>query len=401
MSSTTKSREELKKYFETGDRPSEDQFAELIDSVVVQQSDEVWVDNNKNVRIGIGSPTKKLDVGGDIALQGHIHSQGGLALISNHPNNNARGIRIDERGRVQIGGEFNPDNPLNGPQDQLNVGGDVRLQEGDLFLKRDENDRNNGLGWYGPGKPFLTIANDDETDSTSMGGPRVRMQRSLLNNVEVEGPVLYGEKGGALGTKQSDQEKVALYWNDENKVGIGTTAPQKRLHVNGDAYIKDNVGIGTTSPEKLLHVNGDARIDGKSHIGSDALVTGKVGIGTDNPTEKLDVRGNAYIAYDINIDSTLKIRGQKPIRIEQFTVRNGDTAISTAGPDEEVIIVGYRMKSGGSSGGISVRARRRNTNWELQVAHAPATDEVEVDMMFIHKNIGHDTRPGNRYTDSD
>ena len=52
----------------------------------------------------------------------------------------------------------------------------------------------------------------------------------------------------------------------EGKVGIGTTSPSARLHVNGDLLIQDEelgdmiatstgrVGIGTSAPSSKLHV---------------------------------------------------------------------------------------------------------------------------------------------------
>ena len=65
----TKVRDDLKKYFENGDKPSEEQFSEFIDSVINIESDEVFVDNlTKNVGLGINSPTEKLDVDGAIKI---------------------------------------------------------------------------------------------------------------------------------------------------------------------------------------------------------------------------------------------------------------------------------------------------------------------------------------------
>jgi hypothetical protein len=39
-------------------------------------------------------------------------------------------------------------------------------------------------------------------------------------------------------------------------VGIGTSSPSQRLHVEGNGYFSGNVGIGTSSPAARLHVNG-------------------------------------------------------------------------------------------------------------------------------------------------
>jgi len=45
-------------------------------------------------------------------------------------------------------------------------------------------------------------------------------------------------------------------------VGIGTTRPSHKLHVESSAYIRDFVGIGTTLPLHKLHVQGNVFADG-------------------------------------------------------------------------------------------------------------------------------------------
>tara|TARA_B100001093_G_scaffold218979_1_gene209941 strand:- start:237 stop:1973 length:1737 start_codon:yes stop_codon:yes gene_type:complete len=44
--------------------------------------------------------------------------------------------------------------------------------------------------------------------------------------------------------------------NSGNNLGIGTTSPAQRLHVDGSAYVSGNVGVGTNSPDCDLHING-------------------------------------------------------------------------------------------------------------------------------------------------
>ena len=57
---------------------------------------------------------------------------------------------------------------------------------------------NYGLGWYGTGRLFGTAA--------------------------VDGPVLYGNAGGALGSNASGTYNTALRWDASGRVGIGATA---------------------------------------------------------------------------------------------------------------------------------------------------------------------------------
>ena len=90
------------------------------------------------------------------------------------------------------------------------------------------------------------------------------------------------------------------------------------MGVSGDllAITNTNVGIGTTSPSEKLHVNGEVRVDGNDGVatkkvrssyfsstqnldlvaGSSAdiiLTSDKVGIGTTSPEAKLTIKGDA------------------------------------------------------------------------------------------------------------
>ncbi|MEL6356095.1 MAG: tail fiber domain-containing protein, partial [Bacteroidota bacterium] len=98
---------------------------------------------------------------------------------------------------------------ISNPTAKLQLAGDLRMNGTDLFL-RGGTDGNHGLGWYGPSK--------------------------LFNNFSVDGPVLYGFSGGALGSNQNGSENIALRWTPIGRVGIGVTTPSKgRLEVAGNS----------------------------------------------------------------------------------------------------------------------------------------------------------------------
>ncbi len=63
-----------------------------------------------------------------------------------------------------------------------------------------------GLGWYGTGKTFALLA--------------------------VDGPVLYGNTNGVLGT-MSGGTRAVLNWSSDGRVGIGFPSPGRTLEVNG------------------------------------------------------------------------------------------------------------------------------------------------------------------------
>ena len=77
-----------------------------------------------------------------------------------------------------------------------------------------------------------------------------------------------------------------------NRLGIGTTTPDARLHVvGGNVAIETNLGLGTTAPTSRLHI-----------ASGDAVMMGNVGIGTTSPAANLDING------------TLRIRSSSPKR---------------------------------------------------------------------------------------
>lgn len=94
------------------------------------------------------------------------------------------------------------------PVDLLDVQGNMRINDQNFYL-RGTGDVNHGVGWFGSGKPFATVA--------------------------VDGPVLFGYSAGLLGTRQGG-ERVAVSWNVQGQVGIGTTNTNGfMLAVNGSA----------------------------------------------------------------------------------------------------------------------------------------------------------------------
>jgi hypothetical protein len=92
-------------------------------------------------------------------------------------------LSIDNQGRVGIGTTTPSDS-------SLDVCGDIRLNDTQLLL-RPGTDRTNGLAW-----------------------------RGTFGSTNVNGPVLFGGLGGALGTKSSGGEKVALSWDANNTVSL-------------------------------------------------------------------------------------------------------------------------------------------------------------------------------------
>ena len=116
---------------------------------------------------------------------------------------------------------------------------------------------NYGLGWYGTGRLFGTTA--------------------------VDGPVLYGNAGGALGSKTSPTAtNTALQWDASGRVGIGATSitsTTNKLTLQGDM---------TTSPADQLTVRGNADNNKRLLLGYDttnnkASLQSYTGVSTTGP----------------------------------------------------------------------------------------------------------------------
>ena len=104
----------------------------------------------------------------------------------------------------------------------------------DLYFTGDSN---HGVGWYGSGR--------------------------LFNGVSVDGPVLFGFNGGALGSVQGDTQTTALRWESDGDVAIAKDLSTVGLTATG------NASIGGT-----LDMNGDLRMKGnKIYLGTDTTDT--------------------------------------------------------------------------------------------------------------------------------
>ena len=139
--------------------------------------------------------------------------------------------------------------------------------------------------------------------------------------------LLTGTKRWRMGIDNNDADKFKisdstnlasnnkLTIDTSGNVGIGTTSPGSKLHVQGTSFFfdqaifDDKVGIGTSSPNQKLHVIGNAKVSGvlyssilsndngvsqkfRSSAGSDLMTIlegGNVGIGTTSPVELLNI----------------------------------------------------------------------------------------------------------------
>ncbi|MCB9185561.1 MAG: tail fiber domain-containing protein [Flavobacteriales bacterium] len=154
--------------------------------------------------------------------------------------------------------------------------------------------------------------------------------------------------------------------DNAGNVGIGTTAPAEKLHVNGSIQMEDgneqagyipvsdaNGKMTWTDPTTLATANdGDWTVNGNDQY---SAVSGSVGIGTNTPTSKLHIQSGDLLINDpiSNNSATRKISiagarigDQNPYAILEFVNRDAD--------DSNTAYVGASIRShndGGADGG--------------------------------------------------
>ncbi|OFX29049.1 MAG: hypothetical protein A2X08_11485, partial [Bacteroidetes bacterium GWA2_32_17] len=122
---------------------------------------------------------------------------------------------ILKNGKVGIG--------TDDPHEKLDIDGNLRVRNGDIYLKLSGSIYH-GLGWYG-------------TASENYG-------KGLFAGKDINGPVLYGYNGGALGSRQSGTETIALQWFPNGNIGISELNPTAKLHITASG--SDGLIVSTT-----------------------------------------------------------------------------------------------------------------------------------------------------------
>lgn len=281
-------------------------------------------------------------------------------------------VYVDDDGNVGIG--------MTSPEMRFDVtGGISRLQQGLIV----------GPATYGVSG--IHIYDDDTgpslrlTDASGTGNAFI----SLVDGTAYDWSwSLRGGEGFAITDDKATEWRFFI--NPSGDVGVGTTDPQRRLHIVGENP-RILIEASSLNPEVNFLGSGDAVSDiwaiYKDHSTDDLRFfqwgdkvtiqdsTGNVGIGTAAPAVKLDVNGDidADSLYKIGGETVLSASGPGNVRLGihagktnggKWTTLVGDSAgFSTSGPSNTFVgyLSGFRNSSGSGNTFVGAEAGYSNS----------------------------------------
>lgn len=260
-------------FVQVNSKPSEGEWTRQDGGLEVYRGDStdypdarlVWSESEKHWKIGYGDNIWNIAYGpiwerlikNDMADDLHRHSvlsyEGGNALESDNSGN-------------------------------LSVKGNLCLNDKNILLRASDNTAH-GLGWFGSDKLFAGI--------------------------NVDGPVLYGLKGGILGTSDGGQKPV-ISWNSQGNVGIDTQSPtDDKLEVTGSVRILSQSNpLRFTSMWSGLPDNNKncAEISNDTNYHKALIIAGNQSAGQTRKVaiwDRLDVNGFLYVNGNMQLSQVL------------------------------------------------------------------------------------------------
>ena len=350
---------------ESGDETSLSNTAYYPMFFKTNNSTRMTISNAGNVGIGTTSPSQKLEVSGNVKLDGdnrHIYFGGNNTFIGERSNSTelelrgggnstAQTVYIDNTGQIGVG--------TSNPSYKLDVNGSAQFNT------------NTGT------TPFYI---------TRLGGPNQALKihvddrNAVFESIQDEttddyGGFVFNMDAGAtepyFDVRKNDSTIMRV--DGTGNVGIGTTSPSAKLHILDNAE-QSKVRIGSDASNYLqvdVAGDGDSTIsavgsgflppDIKFNTNSSTILTingafGNVGIGTATPSEKLEVDGNVQAETLIATDLTdgyvpWSRNGTVGLQDSEIYQDNGQVGIGTTTLSQalnvngDVLADGYRLSA--------------------------------------------------------
>lgn len=232
-------------------------------------------------------------------------------------------------------------------------GGDNDLNAGDTAITPRQRIISTAYAFRATTADSVANGSDLQFNGSSDYGLGFYNSSRMFSGASIDGPVLYGLGGGALGSVNGATQTSALRWNAAGAVAVGTpsfgtVAPSTKFVVQGDD--------ATTSPQQIV-IRGNTSQTQNLRLGynttgnwgsiqafnasASALslnpLGGYVGIGTSNPTASLQVlggvlaRGGAPAAGGVNNNGYAFIGNSGDNDSGLFSTADGRVSIYTDG----------------------------------------------------------------------
>lgn len=269
-------RDTLKEYFERGDRPTEEQFVDLIDSLINKEDDQVYVDGSKlheNAQIGLGAHRDANDPPvGDLELvRLYVDKRVSLNQLKVRGSNPAPGKLLfakDSTGNVEW-------------RDQTQL-------DQNHWERASFTDTNSNM-WAKP-TGNIGIGTNSPSSKLTISGTPPSVEKGLglhIHNTRPAGNVQYTKASVSLLVQSGQSTSYRWEMASERQSptasafklrrftdGTDTTVAETYLSIGSDgnhvafdtpgkfSFSRGNVGIGTISPAAKLHVAGDTLVTG-------------------------------------------------------------------------------------------------------------------------------------------
>ena len=203
-----------------------------------------------------------------------------------------------------------------------------------------------------------------------------------------------------------------LYWDNANdRLGIGTTSPDYKLHVEDASPIIAAQSTGANNTRLLLSAENDAVYIGSTYSASNIpmyftqagtsggvkrmtiAASGNIGIGTTGPDTALTVNGSIGLSYDATNSYQGIKRGAIYTETEFYNTTTGDTSkplynfTNNVGDSNLVILQGgnvgigqvnpnarLKIEGNAATNGLSIKSAGNGGTYPLMVTHASGTE---------------------------